>query len=559
MEISILFLMAVIVLRGFFLEGYLISTGSMAPQLLGLHKKVTCPECQHTFAFGVTFDESVDGKVTEESSPARRFAACPNCGQMGIDVVPVPTCHGDQLLVHKSALQWRHPKRFESVVFRNPASPGEAYVKRVVGFAGETIQIANGDIFIGGRIARKDLTAQREMRIEVFDFAKQPTSADWQQPLELKGNWKRDGQTVICSDDSAAAEFAGEVSWLHVRNWRRSGGIHFTEVPFPAPDAEAQWQKCLLQLQQGPVAWHARLRFDRERQVLSLQGVMPEQMQQAILQNAAKTELATAIHRLAALSHLCPITDRYGYNSAVAVAERPVHDMMLTAKIVPDDDLQQLILQVPVRNRLFRIELNLEADEARLIQQSTGRVVRTADLSVDLAGMTDSPGFLLEVSNFDHRVQVAVNGELLMPPLDIPCDAPRPLADPFGTNRTPAELAKEAVRVFTQQNRFAIGARGGTVRVRNLHLYRDVHYTPGRAKHAVKEPHEIPAGNYFMLGDNSPVSADSRNWKNPNVAEHLLVGKPFIVHLPSRPGKLTLGGYELPIRIPDFDRIRYIH
>jgi hypothetical protein len=42
------------------------------------------------------------------------------------------------------------------------------------------------------------------------------------------------------------------------------------------------------------------------------------------------------------------------------------------------------------------------------------------------------------------------------------------------------------------------------------------------------------------------------------VARRLLVGKPFIVHLPSRPGKLTIGGWELPIRIPDVRRIRYI-
>ncbi|MCA9019710.1 MAG: S26 family signal peptidase, partial [Planctomycetaceae bacterium] len=34
---------AVILFRTFAAEGYMISTGSMAPSLLGYHKQVTCP------------------------------------------------------------------------------------------------------------------------------------------------------------------------------------------------------------------------------------------------------------------------------------------------------------------------------------------------------------------------------------------------------------------------------------------------------------------------------------------------------------------------------------
>ncbi|HUG18150.1 MAG TPA: hypothetical protein VMM56_04195, partial [Planctomycetaceae bacterium] len=39
-------LISVLLVRTFLVEGYLISTGSMAPHLFGSHKKVTCPECQ---------------------------------------------------------------------------------------------------------------------------------------------------------------------------------------------------------------------------------------------------------------------------------------------------------------------------------------------------------------------------------------------------------------------------------------------------------------------------------------------------------------------------------
>jgi hypothetical protein len=66
-DLIVCFIIAVILLRTFILEGYLISTGSMAPGLFGFHKRVVCPSCQHTFAFGVSFDESVDPLKTPES------------------------------------------------------------------------------------------------------------------------------------------------------------------------------------------------------------------------------------------------------------------------------------------------------------------------------------------------------------------------------------------------------------------------------------------------------------------------------------------------------------
>ena len=38
-------------------------------------------------------------------------------------------------------------------------------------------------------------------------------------------------------------------------------------------------------------------------------------------------------------------------------------------------------------------------------------------------------------------------------------------------------------------------------------------------------PLVIPAGQYFLLGDNRPNSFDSRDWKQPTVGQHAIVGK----------------------------------
>lgn len=106
--------LAVLLVRSFAVEGYIISTGSMAPYLLGYHKQVVCPECRFPFAIGVPVEDGHD-----TSGPV----ACPNCGQQKIDLGRVPRNEGDQLLVQKFAYLLRRPKRHgRCLSFRIPAS-----------------------------------------------------------------------------------------------------------------------------------------------------------------------------------------------------------------------------------------------------------------------------------------------------------------------------------------------------------------------------------------------------------------------------------------------------
>ena len=120
-------------------------TGSMAPTLLGFHKELTCPNCQFPFVVG----------MDEQGRTGR--PVCPNCGQDGLGKVAAVECNGDRLLVQKFLFDFRRPRRWEVAVFQSPAEPDQAYVKRVVGLPGESIQIVDGDVHIDGRIARKSL------------------------------------------------------------------------------------------------------------------------------------------------------------------------------------------------------------------------------------------------------------------------------------------------------------------------------------------------------------------------------------------------------------------
>ena len=62
-----------------------------------------------------------------------------------------------------------------------------------------------------------------------------------------------------------------------------------------------------------------------------------------------------------------------------------------------------------------------------------------------------------------------------------------------------------------------------------------------------------------MLGDNSPVSNDSRFWAgSPVVPGSMFLGKPFLVHLPGQVVALEVFGRSV-YWVPDPRRIRYIH
>ncbi len=558
MELAIAFVIAVMMLRGFLLEGYLISTGSMAPGLRGFHKQLKCPSCQYEFAFGINFDESVDAPSESENRLSEHYATCPNCGQANINAKAAPAAYGDQLLVHKGVFDFRRPRRWETVVFFNPASPGEAYVKRVVGLPEETLQVLDGDLFIEGEIARKDLATQRDMRIGVFDLAYRPSQNEWQMPWQLDPGWS-------LSDSGLSCDATEKTEWLRLQNWRWAGGSHVTEVPLSAPNAEESWKKCELELNSRPVSWMTRLEFDKERQLLRLRGVMPYEMQRDLISWGDSEQFRAAVYRLGALSHLCPVTDRYGYNSLVSSPEFPVRDLMLDTTLTwqQPDSPELISVRMPVDADVYHLDLQLRTLSATLTSEISGQVVRAGKFALSVDSPENRSQLQIEVSNFDRRLLVAINGNQMLEAVDIPVDADEAKAAERqtgdGLTSPDGNDAAKTARLLNQQARLGLAVTNGKAHIKTLRLFRDVHYTPGRRKNGVDEPFQVSENNYFVQGDNSPVSSDSRNWPNPEVPHHLLVGKPFIVHLPSKPGKLTVGGVQLPIRIPDVDRIRYIH
>jgi signal peptidase I len=517
---------AVILFRTFGLEGYIISTGSMAPTLLGFHKRIVCPSCGFHFPFGVAVDipgaaaDTTGSETGRDPVPHRGEVRCPNCGQDSIDASNVPSNYGDQLLVQKNAYEFRRPRRWEVVVLNAPGRPTPPFVKRIVGLPNEAVQIIGGDIYADGQICRKDLDQQRAVRIPVFDSDYLPDDlpagrGDWViEPSRSPWTAAGYGFSVSNSKDDAA-----EISWLEFRRWVRHGGTYKTEVPVDAPPNS-------IHLAHGE---YPQLRFDAAGRRFILIGALDAAERDRLLATNADSAVRSAISELYERSHAAPITDDYGYNRADSglVAMR-VRDIMLECELGFDSDAGQVIFEIGDGSQIYRLTIDRSRNEANLTVPGRNPPLRTARIG-------KQPSFKIELSDFDRQVVAAIDGKSLFPAYE--CDAAH--AEP---PRTPLR----------------IGGCGASARVSALKVFRDIYYTRGQGRNGVDRPFRLAANEYFVLGDNSPVSNDGRSWIEGAVQESQLIGKPLVVHLPSRPGEFTLFGHTRYIRIPDFSRMRYI-
>jgi signal peptidase I len=75
-----------------------------------------------------------------------------------------PTLHtNDALFIEKISTELSDIKRGEIVIFKNKETNGSYYVKRVIGIAGDKIEIKDGHVFLNGQLLKEDYLAPNTM------------------------------------------------------------------------------------------------------------------------------------------------------------------------------------------------------------------------------------------------------------------------------------------------------------------------------------------------------------------------------------------------------------
>ncbi len=95
---------------------------------------------------------------------------------------------GQFVLVNKLAYKLGEPERGDVVVFRNPGNEDEDYIKRVIGIPGDTIQFADGEVYVNGEYLDEP-------------FVNAPTLAPIQDPIVVSPtiflSWATTGPTHV--------------------------------------------------------------------------------------------------------------------------------------------------------------------------------------------------------------------------------------------------------------------------------------------------------------------------------------------------------------------------
>jgi signal peptidase I len=200
-----------------------------------------------------------------------------------------------------------------------------------------------------------------------------------------------------------------------------------------------------------------------------------------------------------------------------------VGDLRATGRITPDPALEMLVVELTEGSRLYRFEVPGPAAPAG----AAARIgVRWADNELFQPVDASAPSVRLEAGR-----RVAFSAQNLDDELALELDGKRVASAPI-------------VQAANQEASVTLALEGGGAELEQLQVWRDIYYTEPQSTSSAEWI--VPEGHYFMLGDNTQDSSDSREWQ---VVELSWKGAPAPVRGNARGG--GPGGYRLdsnPIR-----------
>jgi signal peptidase I len=557
--------------RAFEAEAFVIPTGSMAPTLMGRHKDLVCDSCGRDFRVGCSAEEDdqsqslrteqsrlereladlervvADGSSSpqERESARRRIellqseggplaqirtrlagkmvpaAKCPNCGRvMGLLETAgermrydarYPSYNGDRILVNKFIYDFAEPQRWDVVVFKYPEDAKTNYIKRLVGLPGETVSLVGGDVWTNRegeppRIARKPPEKLLAMLQCVFD-------GRYHSARLQDAGWPP------CWSDWSSPRREAAVRWT-----TDDGGRSFAVAAEGDASATLRYRHYL------PTA-----------------------------EDWAAVRAGTSFDAAAVKPTL--VDDFQPYN---AIATRPhwVGDLAIDMRLESRGPAGTVTIDLVEAGKAHRCTFDLAVgDVAMAIAGDESGVVPRARTNVRGVG-----SWRVLLANVDDELSLFVDGRKV--DFDHPTVWERSI-ESAEANQPYDGLIEPGMKQSGDLAPVGVTASGASVRVADLRVLRDVFYIgaldigarPGELIERDRLAFDLGADQFFVLGDNSAASKDSRLWvEGHHVDRHLLAGKALLIFWPHAWGiPLKIGGWQMRLPCwPNFARMGFV-
>lgn len=613
--------------RTFEAEAFVIPTGSMSPALQGQHKDVHCSECGYRFRASASSEgEERDAMLAElrrNPSMARRqqlqdrimglevvAGMCPMCRQTMLfrtdnlpsnlprsistkDVEFEPSYPGDRILVNKYGYDFNKPERWDVVVFKFPGDGEMNYIKRLVGLPEEELRLFQGDVFTRPLDKGGEFAIERKPPDKVYAMLQPVHDTDYDPTILYKAGWP-----LRWSDSTTNG-------WETVANADGQNVVQqfkITSREKPAADAPVAWLR-YQHLVPGDDDW-ANARYFAE----AGKHLVPK----AEWIDKVAPELITDFNPYNARVQREQIMQSGPLQVAPQLQGMQwVGDLAVACDVEVHAAQGELLLDLVEAGQHFTCRIDLTTGEAKL--EIAGQPDFSAAAKTPL---TKAGDYRLLFANVDDQLLLWVDGDLVKFNAETGA-APYDADAVFGGRRNviprtseddPGDLSPAGV-----------GARGASLTVTRLEVLRDIYYLAVRAGDpgnrprwygspgyhtdydSPDEPAELPdgtivpalsserqifrdpstwsrfltrrtrefpikAGQFFVMGDNSPESLDCRLWKvgnNPNAVPggayldaRLMTGEAVYVFWPHSWGGIP--GLKMLPGFPNFKDMRIV-
>lgn len=541
LESIVVALILAFVFRAFIVEAFVIPTGSMAPTLYGAHGTLLCEDCGIEFAYGLK-----DTSDTRRSAlvKSRSRAVCPNCNHPNSslkmnDERSNPE-KGDRILV----LKWPfylggsmfEPTRWDIIVFKDPADGTTNFIKRLIGLPNEVVMIMDGDVYAVGtdQLSKKTLDELEQLRHEKYELR-----------VGLRdGRLRRVPQFVLNELDAKMTiqrktDAAQQVLWTLVYD--------HDHPPRKLDPNQPRWAA----YRGGNSGWDAtsgRVQFKDHSQ---------------------PNDYIELVHKAIRADNAYNI-----YHSD----SPPVSDMRVQFVWTPNDSDAVLLVRLEKGGRSFWAWFSADGN-VKLLESPTTPTDSTPSMaSTHVDSFRPGQSVEIDFENLDYRLSIKVSGKEILHSSD--------------DSASQAYYAPNLTTLRRKRNPLSSSPRlyglGGDFQVSHLVVERDEHYyhdSRSRALRALswaprtgwgspQSPILLRGHEYFMLGDNTAASKDSRLWDTAGphlvvrgedfqlgtVPRDQLIGKAFFVYWPSghRLDWLPIPRLKEVGVIPDVGRMRWI-